>query len=95
MKIKERILEMVQKRESDLPTLPAVVDNLIRAASDEKTTTEALAKIISYDLGMTNKLLKLANSIYYAQKNKVDTVKRAISVIGFDEIIAIALGMGI
>lgn len=86
---------MVQKRESDLPTLPAVVDNLIRAASDEKTTTEALAKIISYDLGMTNKLLKLANSIYYAQKNKVDTVKRAISVIGFDEIIGIALGMGI
>lgn len=95
MKIKERILEMVQKRESDLPTLPAVVDNLIRAASDEKTTTEALATLISYDLGMTNKLLKLANSIYYAQKNKVDTVKRAISVIGFDEIIAIALGMGI
>nr|WP_320191716.1 HDOD domain-containing protein [uncultured Desulfobacter sp.] len=95
MEIKERILEMVQKRESDLPTLPAVVDNLIRAASDEKTTTEKLAKIISYDLAMTNKLLKLANSVYYAQKNKVETVKRAISVIGFDEIIGIALGMGI
>ncbi|WP_020589828.1 HDOD domain-containing protein [Desulfobacter curvatus] len=95
MEIKERILAMVQKRESDLPTLPAVVDNLIRAASDENTTTEALAKIISYDLPMTNRLLRLANSVYYAQKNKVDTVKRAISVIGFDEIIGIALSMGI
>lgn len=86
---------MVQKKESDLPTLPAVVDNLIRAVSNENTTTETLAKIISYDLAMTNKLLKLANSVYYAQKNKVQTVKRAISVIGFDEIIGIALGMGI
>jgi len=95
MEIKERILEMVQKRESDLPTLPAVVDNLIRAASDDNTTTEDLSKIISYDLGMTNKLLKLANSVYYAQKNKAETIKRAISVIGFDEIIGIALGMKI
>ena len=95
MEIKERILKMVQKRESDLPTLPAVVNNLIRAASDEKTTTEDLAQIISHDLGITNKLLKLANSVYYAQKNKVETIKRGIAVIGFDEIIGIALGMGI
>lgn len=95
MEIKERILEMVQKRDSDLPTLPAVVDNLIRAASEDNTTTDALAQIILYDQGMTNKLLKLANSVYYAQKNKVDTIKRAISVIGFDEIIGIALGMKI
>jgi HD-like signal output (HDOD) protein len=95
MEIKERILEMVQKRESHLPTLPAIVNNLIQAASDENTTTEDLAKIISHGIGITNKLLKLANSVYYAQKNKVETIKRAIAVIGFDEIIGIALGMEI
>ena len=95
MDVKEQILRMIQKRESDLPTLPVVVDRIISVASDESTTTEKLADIISYDQGMTNKLLKLANSVYYAQKNPVETIKRAISVIGFDEIIGIALGMGI
>lgn len=95
MEIKAEILKMVQKKESDLPTLPVVVDRIISVASDEKTTTEELADVISYDQGMTNKLLKLANSIYYAQKTKVETIKRAITVIGFDEIIGIALGMGI
>ncbi len=95
MEIKAEILKMVQKRESDLPTLPVVVDRIISVASDEKTTTEELAEVISYDQGMTNKLLKLANSVYYAQKTKVETIKRAITVIGFDEIIGIALGMGI
>ncbi len=95
MDIKTQILKMVQKRESDLPTLPAVVNQIIAAASDKKTTTEDLAEVISHDLGMTNKLLKLANSIYYGQKNRVETVKRSILVIGFDEIIGIALGMGI
>ena len=86
---------MIQKKESDLPTLPVVVDRIISVASDEKTTTEELAQIISYDQGMTNKLLKLSNSVYYAQKRKVETIKRAITIIGFDEIIGIALGMGI
>jgi len=95
MDVKAEILEMVQKKESDLPTLPVVVDRIISVASDEKTTTDELAEVISYDQGMTNKLLKLSNSIYYAQKTKVETIKRAITVIGFDEIIGIALGMGI
>ena len=95
MEIKAEILKMIQKKDSDLPTLPVVIDRIISVASDEKTTAEDLADVISYDQGMTNKLLKLANSIYYAQKTKVETIKRSISVIGFDEIIGIALGMGI
>lgn len=95
MEIKAEILKMVQKKESDLPTLPVVIDRIISVASDERTTTESLAEVIAHDQGMTNKLLKLANSVYYAQKTKVDTIKRAITVIGFDEIIGIALGMGI
>jgi len=95
MEIKSKILEMIQKKESDLPTLSVVVDRIISVASDEKTTTEELAQVISYDQGMTNKLLKLSNSIYYAQKTKVETLKRAITIIGFDEIIGITLGMGI
>lgn len=95
MTIRDKILDLVQKKESDLPTLPVVIEKIISVASDPKTTVEELAQVISYDQGMTNKLLKLANSIYYAQKNRVDTIKRAISVIGFDEIIGIALGMSI
>jgi HD-like signal output (HDOD) protein len=95
MEIKEKILHMIQKKDSDLPTLPVVINKIINSAADSNTTTEDLAEVISFDQGMTNKLLKLSNSIYYAQRTKVDTIKRAITVIGFDEIIGIALGMGI
>jgi HD-like signal output (HDOD) protein len=95
MEIKDEILKMIQKKDSDLPTLPVVIDRIISVASDKKTTTEELAEVISYDQAMTNKLLRLANSIYYAQKAQVETIKRSIAIIGFDEIIGIALGMGI
>ncbi len=95
MEIKDKVLKMVQKKESELPTLSGVIDRIISVASDEKTTTEDLAEIISHDPGMTGTLLKLANSVYYSQKTSVETVKRAITVIGFDEIVGIALAMGV
>lgn len=94
MDVKTKILQMIQKRESDIPTLSGTMDNIIQVASDDKTTTEELADIISYDPAMTARLVALANSIYYAQKNRVETIKRAVTVIGFDEIMGIALGMG-
>jgi len=95
MEIKTKILKLVQEEESDLPTLPVVINKIIAVASDKQSTIEELSEAISYDPAMTSKLLKLANSIYYAQKAKVDTIKKAIIVIGFDEIIGIALGMEI
>ena len=93
MEIKEDVLALIQDEDSDLPVLSAVVDKILSVAEDPDASAEDLANVISYDQGMTHKLLKLANSIYYAQRTKVDSVKRAISVIGFDEIIGISLGM--
>ncbi|MEN8210664.1 MAG: HDOD domain-containing protein, partial [Thermodesulfobacteriota bacterium] len=95
MEVKAQILEMIQKKESDLPTLSTVINKIVNVASNGKTTTEELANIIAYDQGMSNQLLMLANSVYYGQKTNVETIKRAITVIGFDEIIGIALAMGI
>jgi HD-like signal output (HDOD) protein len=95
MDVQGRILQLVAGKGTELPTLSVVVDNILKAASDERTTTDALADIIAYDQGVTNKLLKLANSVYYAQRSQVDTIHRAITVIGFDEIIGITLGMSV
>ncbi len=93
MIIKEEVLKLVRNDNSDLPTLPVVINKIISVASDKTSTIDDLEEIISYGQAITSKLLKLSNSIYYSQKTKVETVKRAISVIGFDEIVGIALGM--
>ena len=95
MDVLNRILQVVTSKGTELPTLSVVVDNILKAASDDSTTVAALADIISYDQGVTNKLLQLANSVYYGQRTKVDSIHRAISVIGFDEIIGITLGMSV
>lgn len=86
-------MNIVKGDESELPTLSAVVNKVIAVASDPNASADDLADVISYEQGLTNKLLKLANSLYYAQRTKVETIKRAVTVIGFDEIIGIALAM--
>ena len=95
MDIHEKIIKLVSSSKTELPALPAVVNNILSAASKDSTTTDDLAGIISFDPGITNKLLRLANSIYYGQRTKVATVKRAIVIIGFDEIIGIVMGMSV
>ena len=95
MLIKEEILKLVQKNDSDLPTLPVVINKIISVASDNRSTIDELGEVIAYDQAMTAKLLQLSNSIYYSQKSQVETIQRAITVIGFDEIIGIALGMAV
>jgi len=95
MDLEKKIIRMIKSSETDLPTLDVIVNNILKAAADENTTVEDLARLISYDMGITNKLLRLANSVYYGQKTKTETIKRAITIIGFDEIIGITLGMSI
>ncbi len=93
MIIKDEVIKLVQKDNSALPTLPVVINKIISVASDKRSTIDELGEVISYDQAMTSKLLKLSNSIYYSQKTKVETIKRAITIIGFDEIVGIALGV--
>ena len=40
-------------------------------------------------------MLRIANSAYYGMMKKVDSVRRAITIIGFDEVISIAIGMSV
>lgn len=95
MEVKEKILRLIKFNDTDLPTLPVIVNNIVNATADPKTSTEDLAEIIYNDQAIANKLLRLANSIYYGQRIKIDTIKRAISVIGFDEVVGITLGMSV
>ncbi len=55
---------------------------LIKEMSVEYPDSDAIADIISSDVAMTYKLLRLVNSAYFALRNKVSTVKQAVVVIG-------------
>ncbi len=69
-----------------MPTLPTIALRVIEAASDPKSSANDLMKIISPDVSLTTKILKIANSPFYGLTREVSTLQHAVTVLGFLEI---------
>jgi putative nucleotidyltransferase with HDIG domain len=67
----------------DLPSLPAVVMELLGSIEQEDVDISVLAKKVSYDAALTAKTLRLANSSAYSLQVKVTTIQQAITFLGF------------
>ncbi|SDG28486.1 MULTISPECIES: HDOD domain-containing protein [unclassified Duganella] len=67
----------------DLPSLPAVVMELLNSIDQEDIDISVLAKKVSYDQALTAKTLRLANSSLYGLQVKVTTIQQAITYLGF------------
>lgn len=87
--------QLVIKKLDDIPSLPAVVYELSRVINDPMSSTKEVEGIMSQDIGMTTKVLKLANSAYYAIPGGVTSLARAIQFIGFDTIHQLVLSASI
>lgn len=82
MKVIEKIIENIR----DLPTLPTVYLSLAEAIADPYSTAEDIARIVSGDPASASRVLRLANSVLYGYPGKIDSIARAIVVLGFDEV---------
>jgi HD-like signal output (HDOD) protein len=74
-----------------LPSPPAIAVRILEAVKREETSSDELARIITADPALTSRILKVANSSFYALSSKVDSIQRALTVIGYDALKNIAL----
>ena len=83
------------RRNSDFPAFSQHVTEINRlASSDSDTTVIELTNAVLKDYSLTNKLLRLVNSSVYGQfGGQVNTVSRAITILGFDSIRMLAVGL--
>ena len=77
------VLDDLIKNLEDLPSLPAVVMELLSSIDQEDVDISVLAKKVSHDQALTAKTLRLANSSLYGLQVKVTTIQQAITFLGF------------
>ncbi|VAX10925.1 Predicted signal transduction protein [hydrothermal vent metagenome] len=58
---------------------------------DPATSAKELGEVISRDTGLTARLLKIVNSSFYGFPSKIETVSRAVTVIGLRELRGLVL----
>lgn len=89
------LVHEIVDRLDELPTLPSIVYELNRVINDPMSSTSDVEKIMGNDVSLTTKVLKLANSAYYAIPGGVSSLQRAIAYIGYDTINQLALSASI
>ena len=77
----------------DWPVMPEVGQALLRTFADEDADIDTVSRIISKDPALTATLLRMANSAMFGLSGTVDTLERAISVVGMSLIRARALSI--
>ena len=83
-------LGQVQAGIGRLPSLPAIVLELLASLDREDVDVTALSGKMALDQALTARTLKLANSSFYGLSREVTSVQAAISVLGFNSIRAMA-----
>lgn len=77
-----------------LPTIPAVVQEVIASFKNANLDSAVLARKISQDQGLSAKVLRVANSTFYGLPRKVGSVQDAATVIGINCVRSLALSAG-
>jgi len=79
----------------EFPTLTQVVSKVIEICGNQEANIDDLAKVVSKDQSIASRILKLANSAYYGYLRKVNTISKAITILGFDTIRSLAISASV
>lgn len=79
----------------DLPALPTVVLQVMRASENENVRTAEIEGYVCSDTALTVKLLKVVNSAYFGLPRQVTSVGQAIGILGLSRVRSLVLTVGV
>ncbi len=83
----------IVEHETSLVSFPDVYFKIKEVLESAASSATDLAKIVSMDVGLSAKILRLVNSPFYHFPSKIDSIERAISLVGDKELSTLALGV--
>ena len=78
-----------------LPSLPSIIVKLNNAVNNPNCTAMHISEIVSLDLSLTARLLRLVNSAMYGFPASIDSIPRAITIIGPRQLVSLAIGTSV
>lgn len=82
---REQVLKTVLNS-GTLPTLAPVASKLVEISAREETTIADIANLVSKDISLSAKVLKVVNSAFYSFPQKISTIQQAVSILGINAV---------
>ena len=87
--------ELLKQHIDSLPVLPVTVTRLMRVTNDPGSSAQDVMETILPDQSLCLTIIKIANSALLGRPQKVDSIKMAVTVLGFNEVQNIALAKAV
>ena len=88
-------VEDIAQQELELASHPDILRHILQASSDPLASAAYVAEVVGKDVALSAKLLKVVNTPFYGFPQKVDTISRAIVLLGQDKVAGLALGISV
>ena len=75
----------------ELPTLPTVASEIITLTAREDTTLSDIANLVSKDIALSSKILKVSNSSFYSFAQQISSINQAVSILGINAVRSLVL----
>ncbi len=75
----------------DLPTLPLIASKLLVLTAREEATLTDIAELIAQDMGLSTKILRVANSSFYSFPQQISSINQAVSILGLNAVRSLVL----
>lgn len=75
----------------ELPTLPTVASAIISLTSREDVTLGDIAELVSKDIALSAKILKVSNSAFYSFPQQIGSINQAVSILGINAVRSLVL----
>ena len=85
--------QKIEQQTIQLPEIPSIVYELNEVITDPKASADDIAQVVSQSPSLTALLLKIVNSSFYGFPAQIDTISRAVAIIGTKEISSLAMGI--
>lgn len=85
----------IVKQEMELASLPNIFFQITEALKNPRSSAAYVAEVIGKDVALSAKLLKMVNTPFYGFPSKIDTLSRAVTIVGTTQLTNLALGVSV
>ncbi|WP_291321695.1 HDOD domain-containing protein [Desulfonatronospira sp.] len=78
-----------------LSSFPDIYHQINSVLQSPRSSATHIAEVVSKDASLSSKLLRLVNSPFYGFPRKIDTITRAVAILGTNELCTLALGISV
>jgi putative nucleotidyltransferase with HDIG domain len=93
--LREKRVELILQQLEELPTLPAIALKVLEVTGSNESSAADVVNLISCDPALTARVLQLVHRADLGVRGEVNTVERAISLLGFAAVRSAVLAISI